>query len=135
MDRIEEIFQRRKNDNRFNPSYPLSPEDWSRYRVTGPLDFPDKELSLYFHIPFCQRLCSFCEYTRTICPEEKLQLNYVDALRKDALEWLSAHPDILVRGFDIGGGTPTALCEDAFGKYFFKSTFFYAGQCGKNCYF
>ena len=114
MDRIEEIFLNRKEDNRYNTSYPLNPADWSRYRVNGPLPFPDKELSLYIHIPFCKKLCSFCEYTRTVCPEDRIQIDYVRSLRRDILQWLSTHPGLLIRGFDIGGGTPTALCDEAF---------------------
>jgi len=114
MEEIERIFESRKEDGRFNTSYPLHPDDWASYRVQGSLPFPDKELSLYVHIPFCKSLCSFCEYTKMICPEESVQIHYVETLRKDILEWLSSHQNLTVRGFDIGGGTPTALCDKAF---------------------
>lgn len=111
---FDRIFQNKCADSRLNTSYPLSPSDWSPYRVQGPLPFPDKTLSFYIHIPFCKSLCSFCEYTRTICPEEDVQLAYVQSLRNDIEIWLGSRESIILEGFDIGGGTPTALSELAF---------------------
>ena len=109
---IRELFEHRKNDSIWNTSYPVSPADWARYRVPGPLSFAsDKELSFYIHVPFCRRLCSFCEYTRMVCPDEEMQSKYVQALDREVSRFVSDHMDIVLRGFDIGGGTPTALSE------------------------
>ena len=36
---IAELFQLRKNDPRWNTSYPLHPSDWEDYRVPGSLPF------------------------------------------------------------------------------------------------
>lgn len=112
---VAEIYESRKNDSRWNTSYPLSPTDWAKYRVTGPLSF-DKEkcLSFYVHIPFCKQLCSFCEYTRMLCPDERLQNSYVRSVVSDIKNFLQQYPDIVLQGFDIGGGTPTALSDDSF---------------------
>lgn len=75
---LDEIFEERKDDPCWNTSYPLSPDDWRQYRVNHSLSFDDdKELSFYIHIPFCKHLCSFCEYTRMLCPSEDLQESYV----------------------------------------------------------
>jgi oxygen-independent coproporphyrinogen III oxidase len=109
---IRELFEHRKNDPIWNTSYPVSPADWARYRVPGPLSFAsDKELSFYIHVPFCRRLCSFCEYTRMVCPDEEMQSKYVQALDGEVSRFVSEHMDLMLRGFDIGGGTPTALSE------------------------
>lgn len=109
---IKELFEQRKNDPIWNTSYPVSPADWARYRVPHPLSFAsDKEMSFYIHVPFCKRLCSFCEYSRIVCPSEEIQSKYVQTIDKEVSKFVSSHPNILLRGFDIGGGTPTALSD------------------------
>lgn len=107
-----ELFEKRKNDPRWNTSYPLNPKDWAQFRVTGELPFrSDERLSFYIHIPFCKQLCSFCEYTRMICPNEGIQQSYLLAIKHDVECFKKAHPSISLLGFDFGGGTPTSLSE------------------------
>ena len=112
---IAELFQLRKNDPRWNTSYPLSPSDWKDHRVPGPLSFEnDQRLSFYIHIPFCKQLCSFCEYTRMLCPDENVQRDYLLAIANDIKQFRQKCQDITLLGFDIGGGTPTSLSENNF---------------------
>jgi len=112
---IASVYSERIGDRRYNTSYPLRPEDWSSYRVDRNLDFSDvKELSIYIHIPFCNRLCSFCEYTRMLTPGDELQKKYVAGLTHDFKEFVSQYPCMTLRGLDIGGGTPTALSDECF---------------------
>lgn len=122
---IEKIFESRKDKPILNTSYPLSPEDWAKWRVRRALSFADdKKLAFYLHIPFCERLCSFCEYTKTICRDEVVQRQCVMALGRDVDNFVKTHSDFRLTGFDIGGGTPTALTEDNFQllMWLFKST-------------
>ncbi len=112
---VSELYESRKNDPRWNTSYPLDPMDWARYRVGGPLPFDEEQcLSFYVHIPFCKQLCSFCEYTRMLCPDERVQNSYVQAVVSDIKRFKQQHPGLVLQGFDIGGGTPTALSDDHF---------------------
>ena len=112
---IAELYESRKDDPRLNTSYPLRPEDWARYRVEGPLPFDDeKRLSFYIHIPFCKQLCSFCEYTRMLCPDEGMQERYLRAVANDIMCFKEQNQDFTLLGCDIGGGTPTALSEKNF---------------------
>lgn len=112
---IEQLLESRKNNPLFNTSYPLSPEDWKNYNATGELLFDfNKPLAFYIHIPFCQHICSFCEYTRISLPAEGKQRLYVKTLLSDIENFISKHPTIKLYGLDIGGGTPTALCNAAF---------------------
>lgn len=112
---IAELYQSRKNDPCWNTSYPIRPSDWTAYRVPGPLSFKnDHRLSFYFHIPFCKQLCSFCEYTRMLCPDEKVQRNYLLAIAHDIKRFKQQYKDITLLGLDIGGGTPTSLSEKNF---------------------
>ena len=110
---IAELFQLRKNDPRWNTSYPLNPSDWTDYRVPDSLSFEnDSRMSFYIHIPFCKQLCSFCEYTRMLCPDEKVQREYLLAIASDIKQFRQKYQDITLLGFDIGGGTPTSLSEN-----------------------
>ena len=112
---IAELFQLRKNDPRWNTSYPLNPSDWTDYRVPDSLSFKnDSRMSFYIHIPFCKQLCSFCEYTRMLCPDEKVQREYLLAIASDIKQFRQKYQDITLLGFDIGGGTPTSLSENNF---------------------
>ncbi len=112
---IAELYESRKDDSRLNTSYPLQPEDWAKYRVEGPLPFDDeKQLSFYIHIPFCKQLCSFCEYTRMLCPDEGVQERYLRAVANDIMRFKAQNQGFTLLGCDIGGGTPTALSEKNF---------------------
>ena len=98
-----------------NTSYPLHPGDWAKYRVDGPLPFDDeKQLSFYIHIPFCKQLCSFCEYTRMLCPDEGVQERYLQTVAHDIVRFKEQNRVFTLLGCDIGGGTPTALSEKNF---------------------
>ena len=112
---IAELFESRKNDPRWNTSYPLNPKDWSGYRVDDPLPFDkDQRLSFYIHIPFCKQLCSFCEYTRMLCPDDKLQETYLRVVANDIERFRKQYKGITLLGCDIGGGTPTSMTEKNF---------------------
>ena len=110
-----ELYESRKDDPRLNTSYPLHPDDWARYRVEGPLPFDkEKQLSFYIHIPFCKQLCSFCEYTRMLCPDESMQERYLRTVANDIVRFKEQNHGFMLLGCDIGGGTPTALSEKNF---------------------
>ena len=112
---VKRLFDERKFGNEWNTSYPVRPLDWNRYRTSSSLSFKEEqELALYIHIPFCKQLCSFCEYTKCLCPDNKHQTLYVNTLLKDIDKFLSLSKSFLIKGFDIGGGTPTSLNEDCF---------------------
>ena len=112
---IAELYELRKDDPRLNTSYPLHPENWAKYRVDGPLPFDnEKRLSFYIHIPFCKQLCSFCEYTRMLCPDEGVQERYLRTVANDIGHFKEQHHGFTLIGCDIGGGTPTVLSEKNF---------------------
>ena len=62
-------------------------------------------LGLYLHIPFCQAICSYCNFNRGLLDVE-LKRKYVDALEKEiGMAGLSAQADTIF----FGGGTPSLL--------------------------
>ncbi len=112
---IEQLFLERKKNPILNTSYPISPIDWNTYKRKEELDFSDDDkISFYIHIPFCQHLCDFCEYVRTSIPNSDIQSLYLKGIKKDIDQFLEKYPFRQLCGFDIGGGTPTALNDKNF---------------------
>lgn len=112
---IQKKFDERKDNPLYNTSYPLSPGDWARYATNGDLNFDTAyPIAYYLHIPFCLRLCRFCEYTRICLPTDAEQERYVRTLLNDIKRFRANYPDMSLYGLDIGGGTPTALSDDVF---------------------
>lgn len=96
-------------------SYPTSPHfndtvDGATYKGwLGELD-PKTELSLYFHIPFCDEMCWFCGcYTKIVKRYEPVK-DYLDALLAEVDLVADALPTrMTAKHLHWGGGSPTML--------------------------
>lgn len=69
-------------------------------------------LGLYVHIPFCENICTYCDFNKRIPKDSKMINDYLNALRRD-YEEISHHQ------FDtiyIGGGTPSMLSANELEK-------------------
>lgn len=113
---LEQIFQAGlKHHHITNTAYPISRKIFEDYKVE-----PKKEvvlqawsevqkLGVYVHIPFCEYRCKFCDYT--VIPGAKIDEKelYIQALLNEIDMYKSAVDSKTIVGFDIGGGTPTAL--------------------------
>lgn len=74
---------------------------------------PDRDISLYFHIPFCDTLCWFCGCTTAITRNRDRIDEYLASLLKEIeLMKTRIHPDRKVVQLHYGGGTPTYLTPD-----------------------
>ncbi len=67
--------------------------------------------ALYVHVPFCETICSFCPFARTVNTDTNHLDRYVDALElelamKASLPSIAEHP---IHAIFIGGGTPSIL--------------------------
>lgn len=112
---IEIELRDRVRKDCYSTAYPWKPEDWAQYTQTGVLKFKKNgRVSFYIHIPFCKNLCRFCEYTRCLVPDDAVQRNYLQIVHRDIRKFLLEYPEITLEGFDIGGGTPTALSPTNF---------------------
>lgn len=70
---------------------------------------PDKSLSLYIHIPFCQNICYYCACNKIITKDKSKAEKYVGYLIKE-IEMVAANiGDNKLRQIHWGGGTPTYL--------------------------
>ena len=72
-----------------------------------------RDLSLYFHLPFCHTLCWFCGCTTVITLKQGQSATYLEYLRRE-LDWMGRllNPDRPVVQLHFGGGTPTFLLPD-----------------------
>lgn len=112
---LEIILQNRIQEDCYSTAYPWKPEKWVPYIQSGALKYKKGGiLSFYIHIPFCKNLCKFCEYTRCLVPDDGIQRNYLQIMHRDIKKFLLEYPNITLEGFDIGGGTPSALSPSNF---------------------
>jgi oxygen-independent coproporphyrinogen-3 oxidase len=73
-------------------------------------DEPKGALSLYFHIPFCEVRCGFCNLFTRIGAPDGLTTAYLDALERQGAAVREALGDgARFAGAAFGGGTPTFL--------------------------
>jgi oxygen-independent coproporphyrinogen-3 oxidase len=73
----------------------------------------ERNLSLYFHIPFCHSLCWYCGCTTVITTQQEQSANYLGYLKKE-LRQLAAmiNPRRQLVQLHWGGGTPTFMAPD-----------------------
>ena len=103
-----ELFNKAKDSFLCNTSYPLNKSNFDQYKANSCLKFHEDKLCLYIHVPFCNRLCYFCEYIKFKKNDINVENRYLDILEQDINSFLNTYKFTLY-GFDIGGGTPTCL--------------------------
>jgi len=62
---------------------------------------------IYIHIPFCKKICSYCDFYRIILPEDYSL--FIDALLSEAEMRQKYLADEVVSTIYFGGGTPSVL--------------------------
>lgn len=60
--------------------------------------------SMYVHIPFCNRICTYCDFNKVLIKNQPVD-EYIDALIKELGQYDKQH----LKTIYVGGGTPTAL--------------------------
>ncbi len=72
-----------------------------------------RDLSLYFHLPFCETLCWFCGCTTVITQDHSRSTPYLDLIEREMdLMRENLNPQRKVVQWHLGGGTPTFLQPD-----------------------
>lgn len=73
----------------------------------------DRDLSLYFHMPFCDTICFYCGCNKIITKNRKRSLPYVEHLLKEIeMQGNLFDSQRKVKQLHWGGGTPTFLSRD-----------------------
>ena len=65
--------------------------------------------SLYIHIPFCNKICDYCDFTK-LQYFRNFAVSYLKALKDE----LKSYKIKNLKTIYVGGGTPTALEDDLF---------------------
>ena len=65
--------------------------------------------SLYIHIPFCNKICDYCDFTK-LQYFRNFAIDYLKALKDE----LNSYHISNLKTIYVGGGTPTALEDDLF---------------------
>ena len=70
----------------------------------------NKPSALYIHIPFCQKICDYCDFPK-LQYFRNLAVPYLKALNQEIAQRVE---HLNLKTIYIGGGTPTALEDDLF---------------------
>ncbi len=62
---------------------------------------------IYIHIPFCKKLCSYCDFYHIISQSDNK--HFIDALIKEAALRREYIGNEIIDTIYIGGGTPSVL--------------------------
>lgn len=68
----------------------------------------ERELEMYFHIPFCVRKCRYCDFL-SAPGEEPVKEEYMKALLAETAGSAVSYGDYRVTSVFIGGGTPSVI--------------------------
>ena len=95
----------------FSPSF--SSSDFTQEIRDTNGEGSDQPLSLYFHFPFCEKLCYFCGCNMRVTHDRELISEYNDYLKKeiDLLRPMISKKRIAAQ-MHWGGGTPSYLTPD-----------------------
>lgn len=66
----------------------------------------NRELSIYVHIPFCERKCLYCDFLSFSAKKDEMD-RYFDALVKEITAAANVCQDRWVKSIFFGGGTPS----------------------------
>ncbi|EGZ48194.1 oxygen-independent coproporphyrinogen III oxidase [Neisseria wadsworthii] len=103
--------------DRFDSSW--SEQDYISALATKQENTPNKALSLYIHIPFCNTICYYCGCNKIITKDKARADTYIQYLERE-LGLLAPH----LKGrrqlaqLHFGGGTPTFLNDDQIERVF-----------------
>ncbi|MBO4435483.1 MAG: radical SAM family heme chaperone HemW [Fibrobacter sp.] len=76
-------------------------------------------LGLYIHVPFCAKICDYCDFHAFPAPEW-LKLEYLDLVSREVSVFAERHPGVFsrVETLYVGGGTPSMLTPDQMARFF-----------------
>ena len=75
----------------------------------------EKELALYIHIPFCARICPYCDFAKVAVPKVP-EDQYTNALLTEMLRYKELLKEREIVSLFFGGGTPSLFSVNSFSK-------------------
>lgn len=70
--------------------------------------------SIYIHIPFCEKICSYCDFCKVFYNKDLID-KYLTELEKEINKYYKNEP---IKTIYIGGGTPSCLSIEQLNKLF-----------------
>ena len=96
-------------------SYPTAVEFHEAFTVAeldiAYMQYPERPLSLYIHIPFCHKLCYYCGCNKVITRHQHKADDYLDVLEFEIRQRAALLKERKVNQLHFGGGTPTFLTK------------------------
>jgi len=88
-------------------------EDYKRAAIDANGALLPRDLSLYFHLPFCRHLCFYCGCNKIVTKNQQKSNKYLDYLFRE----IKMHGELIdhdrkVQQLHLGGGTPTFYSVD-----------------------
>lgn len=80
--------------------------------------------SLYFHVPFCESKCGYCNLFSVVGKSESFFSEYLDSCERQAEQY--GLGDVLFSDVTIGGGTPLLLSENQLERIFYMAGKFFS---------
>ena len=77
---------------------------------------PNRELSLYVHIPFCHSLCYYCGCNKVITRHRDKADTYLECLAEEISSRAKLFTEYTVKQLHWGGGTPSFLTHEQITK-------------------
>lgn len=77
---------------------------------------PNRELSLYVHIPFCHSLCYYCGCNKVITRHRSKADTYLEFLAQEISSRAPLFKDYTIKQLHWGGGTPSFLTHEQITK-------------------
>ena len=76
-------------------------------------------LGIYIHVPFCAKICDYCDF-RVMPANTRLFEEYTNLLEREILAFAKAHSNVLsqARTLYLGGGTPSILPSSCLERIF-----------------
>jgi oxygen-independent coproporphyrinogen III oxidase len=115
----EEIFKLLEKYDKPTPrytSYPAVPH-WNTDRftlnewhktVSDAFTAGNGEVALYVHLPYCEKLCTFCACNKKITTNHQVEDPYINAVLEEWRQYLAVLPGKpTIREIHFGGGTPS----------------------------
>lgn len=115
-------------------SYPTALEFHDNFSEQNFIDAvknsPNRELSLYVHIPFCHSLCYYCGCNKVITRHRDKADTYLEYLAEEISSRAEYFTDYTVKQLHWGGGTPSFLTHEQITKLvsLLKEKFSFADQ-------
>lgn len=86
----------------------LDEEKWIEQLKHAIINYNKDGISLYIHLPYCEKLCTYCACNTRITVNHKVEMPYIESVLKEwnlYLQQFNEKP--LIKEIHLGGGTPT----------------------------